>query len=460
MIKDIDKYLEDKNQNEQYDYKILLYGNYTFRQNLEADSLVEVLRHTLPYMSKRWKIHFTLLIPELVGSLSPWTLSKNMKNVDVKIYQLPTYINQMRQHFNTFEFMNHVDWRHNDFDIVYSHLPEHTLQMANCLYNNSNITPKFIGYSHWFEVPENAPYGDRAGVHKDFPARALYESVAGLLMMDECGVNSNWLKQKTIENAAHHWNDKVLKRLDKIIQPHYLGVDRINVRKKYKDKTVVFNHRAAGYTGWEWFVKVMDEVWEQRQDFQVYTTLTQIDRPWNRKVVCDSRDDYMEFLSTMKFGVGTFQTYSAWSISTTDGFSVGVPYLLPNKLCYPEMTSVVKDPYPYLYHDRKDFISKFNSMLDNEINYDTTTLAKNMIWEERISKWFGGWKDVFKLDASRETEAVLKIRDFIKDKGIVTKRQITDYLGWGVRIKWSGYRNALRKYPEIKFTKYGYEWRK
>ena len=407
MIKDIDKYLEDKNQNEQYDYKILLYGNYTFRQNLEADSLVEVLRHTLPYMSNRWKIHFTLLIPELVGSLSPWTLSKNMKNVDVKIYQLPTYINQMRQHFNTFELMNHVDCRHNDD-----------------------------------------------------PARALYLSVSGLLMMDECGVNSNWLKQKTIENAAHHWNDKVLKRLDKIIQPHYLGVDRINVRKKYKDKTVVFNHRAAGYTGWEWFVKVMDEVWEQRQDFQVYTTLTQIDRPWNRKVVCDSRDDYMEFLSTMKFGVGTFQTYSAWSISTTDGFSVGVPYLLPNKLCYPEMTSVVKDPYPYLYHDRKDFISKFNSMLDNEINYDTTTLAENMIWEERISKWFGGWKDVFKLDASRETEAVLKIRDFIKDKGIVTKRQITDYLGWGVRIKWSGYRNALRKYPEIKFTKYGYEWRK
>ena len=30
--------------------------------------------------------------------------------------------------------------------------------------------------------------------------------------------------------------------------------------------------------------------------------------------------------------------------------------------------------------------------------------------------------------------------------------------GWGVRIKFSPYRNALRKYKEIKFTKYGYEW--
>ena len=92
-----------------------------------------------------------------------------------------------------------------------------------------------------------------------------------------------------------------------------------------------------------------------------------MDRPWNIKVKCESRDEYMDFLSTMKFGVGTFQTYSAWSISTTDGFSVGVPYLLPNKLCYPEMTSVAIEPYPYLYNDRDDFIKKFNEMLDNPI---------------------------------------------------------------------------------------------
>ncbi len=452
MIRDINDYLDDRYEHEQYDYKILLYGNYTYRDNLEADSLVEVLRHTIPYMSKRWKIHFTLLIPEFVKSL-------NFPNVEQRMYTLPTYINTMRQHFDTKQFMSHVDWKRNDFDIVYSHLPEHTLQMANCLYNNSNLKPKFIGYSHWFEVPENAPYGDRAGVHKDFPARALYESVAGLLMMDECGVNSDWLKQLTIKNAALHWNDKVINRLHEIIQPHYLGVDRINVRDKYKDKTVVFNHRGAGYTGWEWFVKVVDEIWEQRQDFKVYTTLTQVDRPWNERVSIDTRDDYMNFLSNVKFGVGTFQKYSAWSISTTDGFSVGVPYLLPNKLCYPEMTSVVDDPYPYLYDDREDFKNKFNLMLDNKIDYDTTTLAKNMMWEERISKWFNGWDTVFDFKPVQETESVLKIKDFIERKRFVTKKELLEYLGWGVRIGWNGYRHALRKYDEIKFTKHGYEWR-
>ena len=69
MIKDVSDYFVDKNKSTQYDYKILLYGNYTYRKNLEADSLVEVLRHTIPFISKRWKVHFTLLIPEFVQSL-------------------------------------------------------------------------------------------------------------------------------------------------------------------------------------------------------------------------------------------------------------------------------------------------------------------------------------------------------------------------------------------------------
>ena len=46
---DITDFLVDKYETEQYDYKVLVYGNYTFRDNLEADSLVEVLRRVIPF---------------------------------------------------------------------------------------------------------------------------------------------------------------------------------------------------------------------------------------------------------------------------------------------------------------------------------------------------------------------------------------------------------------------------
>jgi hypothetical protein len=57
-----------------------------------------------------------------------------------------------------------------------------------------------------------------------------------------------------------------------------------------------------------------------------------------------------------------------------------------------------------------------------------------------------------------ETDSLLKIKEFIKQKGTTTKFEILEYMGWGVRIKFTGYRNALRLMPEIKFTKKGYEW--
>ena len=76
----------------------------------------------------------------------------------------------------------------------------------------------------------------------------------------------------------------------------------------------------------------------------------------------DSSDDYLNFVRSMHMGVGCFQKYSAWSISTTDGLSQGVPYVLPNGMCYPEM---VGEQYPLLYKGKDGFKSTIEYMLDN-----------------------------------------------------------------------------------------------
>ena len=201
----------------------------------------------------------------------------------------------------------------------------------------------------------------------------------------------------------------------------------------------------------------MDRLWEDRQDFVVYTTLTEIDRPWNKAVHFKDKESYMEFMQTVKFGVGAFQEYSAWSLSTTDGLSVGVPYLLPDGLCYPEM---VPNDYPYLYNSMyaDEFLRKFESMLDNPIDYDTTDIANNMMWNNRVADWFDGWDKVFDFKSVGQTETLEEIVNFIKNKKFVTKEDIINRLNWGMRIKWSSYRNALREHKNIRFTKKGYQY--
>ena len=52
-----------------------------------------------------------------------------------------------------------------------------------------------------------------------------------------------------------------------------------------------------------------------------------------------------------------------------------------------------------------------------------------------------------------KSESYGKILEFISKKKSVTKKEILDYMGWGVRIAFNPYRNKLRTESNIRFTK-------
>ena len=438
-------FTEQKDNDKEYKYKVLVYPNITYMKDLEKDSYVVVLRNVIKELNKvRDDIHWTILSPTEVKSL----IFPNTTQLPI---ELPSYPNAMRTHFNHKQILKTINWKKDDYDVVYTHLPEHTLQLSNMFVNETNISPKFIGYCHWYEVPENTAYAKTM----------LMSNIAGTLEMDECGVNTKWLKDLIIEKSKLVYKKDITDRLEKIIQPHYLGVDDISTGHKHKPKTILFNHRDNEYTGYTWFVKRMDELWEKRQDFKVYTTLTDLDRPYAERVKLHSRDDYLNFVRSMHMGVGCFQKYSAWSISTTDGLSQGVPYVLPNGMCYPEM---VGDEYPLLYNGANEFKSVIEGMLDNPYLRDTANAylepkLEGFRWSERVDKWFDGWKHLEELKPMSDTDSYKRILDFIHTKKSVSKKDILEYLNWGVRISFSEYRNRLRLEPTIKFTKDRYEVR-
>ena len=435
-------FTEQKDDSKEYKYKVLVYPNITYMKDLEKDSYVVVLRNVIKELNKvRDDIHWTILSPYEVKSL----VFPNTMQIPIN---LPSYPNAMRTHFNHKQLMKTIDWKKNDYDVVYTHLPEHTLQLSNMFVNETNLNPKFIGYCHWFEVPENTAYSKKMLMH----------NIAGILEMDECGVNTEWLKDLVIEKAQQVYHPSVVSQLDEIIQPHYLGVDDISTGHDYKPGTILFNHRDNEYTGYTWFVKRMDELWEKRQDFKVYTTLTNLERPYAERVKLHSREDYLNFVRSMHMGVGCFKKYSAWSISTTDGLSQGVPYVLPNGMCYPEM---VGEKYPLLYDNGK-FLNTIEAMLDDtnlrtKANKYLEPKLEGVRWSERVNKWFDGWKYFDELKVMSDTESYQKMVEYIHKKKSVSKKDILEHLNWGVRISFSEYRNRLRLEDTIRFTKNRYE---
>ena len=445
------KYADTKDNEKTYNYKFLVYPNITYMRDLEKDSYVVVLRNVIKEINKvRDDIHWTILSP--MNSAKDEIKSLQFENTTQLQIEYPSYPNAMRTHFDYINFMKALDWKNNEFDVVYTHLPEHTSLIANAIYNNTNMRPKFIGgYCHWFEVDENTAYSERLFI----------ENISGILKMQECGVNSIWLKLLVIKKSKELFSKDVINKLENIIQPHYLGIDEISTGHSYKPKTILFNHRDNEYTGWAWFVKRMDELWEKRQDFKVYLTLADLDRPYAERVKLSSRDDYLNFVRSMHMGIGCFQKYSAWSISTTDGLSQGVPYILPNGMCYPEM---VGEQYPLLYkaNDSQSFKDMIENVLDNDYMRDEANLylepkLEGFRWSERVLKWFDNWKQIEDLKPMSDTESYKRILDFIHKKKSVSKKDILEHMNWGVRISFSEYRNRLRLEDTIKFTKNRYE---
>ena len=439
-------FTNDQDSEKEYNYKILVYPNITYMRDLEKDSYVVVLHNVIKELNKiRDDIHWTILSPTDIKSLT----FENTTQIPIN---MPSYPNAMRCHFNYEEIKKNLRWKYTDYDVLYSHLPEHTLNMINLLENDTNINPKVVGYCHWYEVPENTNYSKTM----------LMNNVAGMLEMEECGVNSEWLKDLVLDKVARTYHPRIVHSLEEIIQPHYLGIDKVDMKSKPTGNNIIFNHRDNEYTGFRWFINQMDLLWEKRQDFTVYTTLADIDRPYARRVKISSRDEYLKFLKSMKVGVGCFQKYSAWSISTTDSLSMGVPYVLPNKLCYPEM--VGKD-YPLLYNNSKEFLQNIEDVLNSDfVRGVAVTYLKKSIndfkWENRVPSWFNKWNflnpNEFKMIGNK-SESYNKILDFIHKKKSATKNDILTYLNWGVRISFSPYRNRLRKETTIRFTKDRYE---
>ena len=79
-----------------------------------------------------------------------------------------------------------------------------------------------------------------------------------------------------LKRASEFLNQQTIDKLEQIIQPWYLGCDSATPTSTYEPKTILYNHRRGVYTGSEFFFEVMDELWETRKDFQVWTTLKEM----------------------------------------------------------------------------------------------------------------------------------------------------------------------------------------
>ena len=427
----------DKEVKLQKTVRVLVYPNITFQADLEKDSYIQVIKKQISLLNEiRDDLWFYLILPCEMESL-------NFSNVTQYIIKMPTYPPTMRSHFDVPKITKLLG-RKLDFDLVMTHLPEHTHALKNVLYNVTHHEPKFFGYCHWWDVKDVVAWSKPS----------FLQQITGVLEYERCYLNTQHQKDLVLNQASETFNDDTLIKLDHILMPQHLGVDKKDIIDKVNpnpEKIIVFNHRPDTYKNFKQFIEVTDMLWKTRQDFKVWVPL--LGKPNRDYVITDKGDKewYYKQLQKCCVGFSPKQVYGGWSVSTTDGMMNGVPYIMYDDTYYHELYANGD-----FFTKQEEACKSLNTYLDNkefrneEAQKSLNWMSNHLIYEDKMIEMTEYMnKLVMETRAVKDTDKFKEIVSWIKSAGRLSKEEVIDRLGWGRGIKWTPYRRALMNHPNI-----------
>jgi len=321
---------------------VLIVPNYTFNEDIEKDSFVDVLYSHIRAIDG---VSWILPVPKGKG------ISKlNLPNVRQVEINMSGNMIWMRSNLPLDMIKLLKDETYN---VIYSHLPDWHISR----YTNVDI----VGYAHWFEMPECN------GLSWLNRSLNLPHELINLLDYKVCFLNTHQQKEMVLENARKYFNSDIVSKLDSILKVMHLGVNGVDIVSEPDvsyEKIIVFNHRTETYKGWPRFYEWIKRYREHRQDFNVWAPL--LDKPVSESWIGKAKfpkEQYYEMLSKCAVGVQPKQLHGGWSVSATDCMMRGCPMLFEEQDCYFEIDESANTFVGY-----KGFETKLDMFLD-DYNY-------------------------------------------------------------------------------------------
>lgn len=417
--------------------RILVYPNITFSKDLRKDSYIQVITNMITELNKiRDDLFFYMILPCYMDCL-------DFPNVKQLYMKFPTYPPTMRSHFDVFKFKKLVGHDY-DFDLVFSHLPEHTSDIKNVISNVTHHSPAYFGYSHWFDLHDIVTWS--------YPS--FNKNILGILDMDKCYVNTESQKRMVIDQAKEIYNEANTNRLDEILTVQHLGVKKNDIDKTVvpHEKIIVFNHRPETYKDYKNFIEIVKELRKTRTDFKVWVPLLD-QKPKEQWIITDKFDKkgYYEKLRQCCVGFSPKQLYGGWSVSTTDGLMNGCPFIMYDADYYREL-----NPTADFFTSNKEAVTLLSKYLDDP-NYRAKKsvesieyVEENLLYEDEIELMSSYINELTSTLHQTDTDVTKKLIELIKSNKSMTKKELFgEHLGWGRGIKFGAYRRALLNHPNI-----------
>lgn len=373
--------------------RILIYLNpsnidkVTHKFKLEQDSGFINVKNSILFLNKICTFHFYVLVPYL----DCWV----DKPDNVTLVKYP-YINDAlnsRFHFDTNALNNYFNNYKHDIDLIWTMLPEHAGALKAFANKRREEIPIF-SYINWMDYKENKGY---------FPSYIL-RMFEGISESDAVGIQSVYMYGELFKLfKKHKYNIKpndihklciIYPKTDCLDYNYYIG------------DVIGFPHRVSIESGF----KEMYSLIKDHLKYKLWVTnINNSPIKSNDHIISktyNNREEYINNLKKIRFGISYHINYSMWSMSVLDMMGCGKVVLVPYKNAFMEM---MPQDYPFFFKDKQEFINKFIELQECD---DTSLMYWGNKCREKVKNNYTWYKQAFELNEK-----------FIE---LVTKHKITD----------------------------------
>ena len=428
--------------------RVLIYPNITGLKEPSKDRYIQFVKKLIFSMKLiRNDIFWYCFIPSFQGRLSIKTkeIKELLNTSNIRFLEVPFPLPPShRYHFDIIELSKKLQWKDYSIDVVFTNLPEMATNLKTLFYDNTNLTPKVMGFSHWDDNPLKLGHG-----------AADREKLLGIMEMDAYYFNTDRERRTALDSARKIFNRITVTHLSE--KMHTLRVPiRYSEQVRSMDnnylRMIVFNHRPNAEKTFSGFVKAMNRLWVKRQDFRVwipYYPKKHRHYDWLfTEVPITNIDKYYYGLRRSYFGVSPAQKFGNWSSSTADGLLNGVPYIMFDAEYYRDL-----NPNADFYKNQTELLELANLYLDDEdyrndkVHESLKPVYNSLILEENIREFSDKINELYSSHRSMKNEITRDMIRIIKMERKITQRELMKKLArrwdWDKNIKFNGYRKSI-----------------
>ncbi len=428
--------------------RVFIYPNITSVKEPVKDRYLQFLKKLIFSMKLiRNDIFWYCVIPRFEGRMALKTKQikelLNLPNIRFLEVSIPAPPNN-RYHFDILEMARKIQWKDYSIDVVLTNLPELTTHLKTFFYDNTNITPKIMGFSHWGD--NNLKVGHGASDK---------EKLVGIMEMDAHFFNTDREKRNALDTARKIFNritvNDLSEKMHALRVPIRYGEQVRSIDNNYL-RMIVFNHRPNMEKTFPEFIKAMNRLWGRRQDFRVwipYYPKKQRSYEWLfTEVPITELDKYYYGLKRSYFGISPRQKYGHWSASTADGLLNGVPYIMFDAGYYRDL-----NPNADFYRNQTGLLELANLYLDdedyrnNKVHDSLKPVFNNLILKENTQTFSDKINELYSSHRSMKNEITRDMIRLIKMERRITQRELMKKLArrwdWDKNIKFNGYRKSI-----------------